>query len=217
MAWSQPLAASLTAAASVMSPGTTSMRGSSGSTPSSARFSRSFAGVRTNARTRWPSSRRRLEDVDAEEPGCTREHDNGHGPSLSPASSEGQCHFGWSSTPWIVWRAPVPGPAVVRRGDDVVVQAEEVLRVVVRLDLLEALEIRLVEGALDAYGDGFVGDAREVQVQRTGAELVHLGPGASHPRDDLVVVARVLPVAVHRHHPVRRALAVRGVLGSRRG
>src|SRR5262245_2640731 len=100
-----------------------------------------------------------------------------------------------------------------RDGMDVVVETEEIVRVVFRLDLLQTPEVPSVR-ALDARVCVLVRKAGEVEVGRARSQRRYLRPRVAYPADDLVVVGGVLPIAVDGDHPVRGALAVGGVLGS---
>src|SRR5512133_1902405 len=78
---------------------------------------------------------------------------------------------------------------------DVVVEAEEVLGVVLGLDLRQAPEVA-PEGGVDARAAGLVGAAGVVQVDRAVAEPPDGIPCRAHPGDPLSVVGRVVPHAV---------------------
>ena len=96
MAWSQPLAASRTAAASVMSPVTTSMRGVVRVQAEQREVLAQLRGCpheRTDLMVLLEES---LQDVDAEEPGCAREQDNGHGPQSFARRGRDTGPVGWS-------------------------------------------------------------------------------------------------------------------------
>ena len=69
---------------------------------------------------------------------------------------------------------------------DVVVDPEEVLRVVLRLDLRQSPQVA-AEGAVDARVRRLVGSPHEVEVDRAGPEAADLLPPRPRPRDRLVV------------------------------
>src|SRR5439155_16462996 len=92
-------------------------------------------------------------------------------------------------------RSSARAPSGCRR--DVVVQPEEVLRVVGRLDLGEPAQVA-PKGAVDPGAGKLIGEAGEVEVHAPGPEFSDLLPGGAHPGDLLGVVGRVDPVTVGR-------------------
>src|SRR5512143_2658810 len=99
------------------------------------------------------------------------------------------------------WRGPAAGPRTRRArsggGDDVVVPAEPVLRVVLRLDLREALVVPPV-GALPHAGTLVLRDEVHVHAAR-GERRRRLGQ-AARPGDALGVLGRIAPARVHVQH-----------------